>query len=901
MENKKNRTALRRVICLLLCLALAASFFPGEASALELRARVPFSIDGESHTMEMKFFSDTLYCRADQLAGAAGCLWKYNDQTQIVGFYLDTPVILASRGLGEYVLEGTEVWVPFFENAKDLGMFFDSVESGTVKGRRATPLAVIFQEMDRIYSVERYRISELMFLMDTGWIVSSVGARGYAILSAGLIDGFSDALSGKMDQDMYNDIFVRMLKTDETLLDAWDRERKGLKDAGKFADFLRKGVEENGALVELLRKIGLNEKQIQSFADDVLQEYQDGMLPDAAANLYRGVKVADLEKLLEIADLILAAAEADAGSIAAIDAVFGDSTSDKVRSAAARAIASRTGSAVQVAGNFTMEYALDLIWDYYVKALEDICKEFTSDTSLDELKLKLAVFLMDNVLGFDKKSDAIRYSEAYSLLQLDIADYYYTHCDDDLPDNGYRMHAVTMLYLRSCYGAYKMYEFDNTMKDSVGLALDTLEAEITALASYTREELLQDGTDDDCAWAITNLTDSLMEASEPDPEPPTQPPTEPPTMPTQPPAVDNSHLYQDALAAYAQMLRQGILLSNDRGDYVDATHYYLPDMNGDILPELLAFALSDGIPTFNLYAYQNGGTMWIADSLITCDLSRWYNARNVLSVYDGQYIYAHSEKSTAGYSDSSTALIWYDGEYAHDFYDLDQGVYSPGSVVQLVDYGEIIGGIAIGSRDDFLTAQNPDIPDQQPDDNPGQVQDGTYYYAMAESPIYDGSVFYVNLPREHQNVQDLRPGSFGGRLARVTVIEQTGYEWYLEVYVDEVEENPDGTYRMAGHNSREDLVFIIESDGSTAIYDSMGFWMEGPATIQWFDPAQLELSPDCVFVDERYGEGEYSYEMSKEDAIYALEYENARGAEWVDVTIGVENGRITRLVLPYHP
>ena len=280
MENKKNARSLRRGICLVLCLVLVVSILPGRVHALQMRAQVPFRIDNTDYVIEMKQFSDTLYCRADQLAQAAGCLWKYNETSQTVGFYLDTPVILASRGPGEYVLDGDTAWVPFFENAKDLGLFFSEVKDGTVIGRRATPLAVIFQEMDRIYTVERYRISELMFLMDFGWIIASVGARGYAILSSGLIEGFADALSGKMDQEMYNDIFARMLKTDETLLDSWERERKGLKDAVRMAAFIRKGVEKDGAFLELLKKIGLNEKEIQSFADLVLREYQDGMTLD---------------------------------------------------------------------------------------------------------------------------------------------------------------------------------------------------------------------------------------------------------------------------------------------------------------------------------------------------------------------------------------------------------------------------------------------------------------------------------------------------------------------------------------------------------------------------------------------------------------------------------------------
>jgi hypothetical protein len=116
------------------------------------------------------------------------------------------------------------------------------------------------------------------------------------------------------------------------------------------------------------------------------------------------------------------------------------------------------------------------------------------------------------------------------------------------------------------------------------------------------------------------------------------------------------------------------------------------------------------------------------------------------------------------------------------------------------------------------------------------------------------------------------------------------YEWYLDVYVDAVEDSVDDAYRyrMEGHTPRETFFFTIEDDGCLAIYDSIGFLAEGAAKIQWFDPAQLELSTDCVFRDERVGTDEYGLDMSRDEFIYMLEYTNARGTDWVDVTVTVE-------------
>ena len=900
MENKKKRIFLRRVICLVLCLALAVSLCPNRAKALEMRAQVPFRIDDGRYTIEMKMFSDTLYCRADQLAEAAGCLWNYNEQTQIVGFYLETPVILASRGLGEYVLEDTAVWVPFFENAKDLGLYFSKVTDGTVIGRRATPLAVIFQEMDRVYRQENYRISELIFAMDFGWIIASVGARGYAILSSGLIGGFSDALSGKMEQDMYNDIFVQMLKTDEDLLGSLsDSVGDVLKDA-KIINFLQKSIEEGEAIWELLEKMGFTQKEIESITWNLAQIFYGEKMLNDLSDFYAASKVVNLTKMLEVLDVICASMEADAGTIMAIQDVFGNSSSDQIRIAADRAIGARTGGNLAAAGQYSAEYILDLLMDMGVDVLDEALETYNDISSLEKVIQEVVIKTMDEMLSLSDKSDAIRYSEAYSLIQLDLAGYYYDHCDDDVPDNGYRMHAVTMLYLRTCYGAYKMFAFDDMLKDSAGLALDTLKAEIAALAKYTEEELRQNGTSDDCAWEITNLAESLMEAIEPE----TEPPTEPETEPTRPPVNDNSHLYQAALDEYAQLLKYGEVLNTDSGETVKATHYYLFDMNSDGVPEMIVFAMKDGIPLFTLFTYEPWCAIWIGNSVETCDLSKWYNANHTLSIYDGKYVFAHVEKSTAAYTSESTALLTFDGYGAYDVYP---GSYTPATVVELVDYGSILGGIEIGSAADFLTGGTAGIP-QQPGNTPGLTEDGTYHYALAEYPFYDGNLFYVNLPRERQNPQDLHPGSYSGRLARIIMEFDPAYEWYLDVYVDAVEvfagtvdDHADGIYRMEGHTSRDNYIFIIEDDGTVAIYDSIGFLAEGPAKIQWYDFAQLELSGDCVFRDERAGTGEYGLDMSRDEAIYMIEYTNARGTDWVDVTITVEDGKITRMVLPYQP
>lgn len=900
MENKKNGILLRRALSLMLCLVLAVSLCPQAANAREAFVTVPFRIDEADCFIDMKVISDTLYCRADHLAQAAGCEWNYNETSEIVGFYLDTPVLLASRGLGEYVLEDSIVWVPFFENAADTGLFFSGVSDGQVVGYRATPLAVIRDHMDNIFAQENYRITSLILSLDNSWLVASVGARGYAILSSGLIKGFAEAVSGKMEQDVYNDCFAEMLKTDETLMSSLSDTTEAMEDDVEILHFLQKSLEEDGAAWELLEALGFSQKEIENIVWELGQVFYGDKTINDLTDLYEVSKLTNLVKFLGILDVICASVEADAGTIMAIQEVFGNSSSAQIQTAAHRAIGARTSGALAAGSQYSAEYILEVLMDLGVDLLDEAYETYYDISSLDKLAVAVVVKAMDVALALDDKSDAIRYSEVYSLLQLDMAGYYYDHWDDDAPDNASKMHSLALLYLRTCRAAYQCFAFDSSLEDNVGYAVSTLEAEIKTLSQYTQEELLQSGTGDETIQAISDHVKALL--SDPEPEPtepePTEPePTEPePTIPSGP---SNAHLYQEALDAYGQLLSQGIVLDTDDGTGVDATHYYLFDMNGDDLPEMIVFAVKDLIPSFNLYAYEDGMTMWVANSLITCDLSSWYNASHTLSIYDERYVFARAEKSTAGYFAESTALLTYDGRFVEDIYP---GSYSPDTQVPLVFDGKILGGIEIGSPEDFLAGYGADDPTDQPGGDPGPVSDGTYYYAMAEYPFYDGTIFHVNIPQSWQDLLELGPGYYGARLARISMEHNMGYEWTMDLYVDEIVDNGDGTFTMLCHTPREGYLFLIESDGYMTIQASDGYSETGwGPRIQWFTPAQLEFSGGCTFADERWNGEEDSIEMTLDEIIAMLDYTYARGTDWVDVTITVEGGKITRMVLPYQP
>lgn len=507
MSNRIFGIRVQRIVALVLALILMTSFCPVSAHAQETFSSVPIIIDEELYFVDMRFVGNSLYCRADQWAQAAGCLWNCNEDLNKVSFYYDTPVILCSFGQSEYVKDSNILWVPFGEVAKETGIFFSGVESGSIRGYRVKPLAIFYKDMDRMFAIEKYRISKLINELGLLWAGISTTSRFYAILSSGFISGVMDTVSGKMEQDIYNEIFIELLKTDESLLGALTGAGKELTRLGKAINMIQKSLDEDGAFVELLKKAGFDETEIREIVWSAAQgAYGDKYLNDLS-DLYEADKASNFLKILGTIDDFAVSIEADAHTIFAIQEVFRNS-SPRIQEAARRAITMRTDGVLGVAAFSVKEAAYHLL-DLAVKELEDLYEEYYDIGSLDKLLTKSLTWVYDQSLSLTEKSDAVMYSEAHSLIQLELASYYWKHCDDVTADNGLLMHSVALLYLRSCLASWKLFEFDNSLETSIQNAKTTIEVELSNLMSYTEEELLQNGTSEECAQAIIDFVNSL--------------------------------------------------------------------------------------------------------------------------------------------------------------------------------------------------------------------------------------------------------------------------------------------------------------------------------------------------------------------------------------------------------
>lgn len=508
-----NHLLFKRIMSVMLVLALAFSIFPMAVYAEENTATVSFSIDGTSYKVDMKFEDDLLYCRADQWAEAAGCLWMFNSDQQKVFLYYDTPVILASYDNQTYIADASNMWVPFFDAAAQTGVYFSEVSGFTVCGYRAKPLAVFYKDMDRMFAVSKYRTTEMIIELGGVWALISSASRSYAILSSLSLKGFVDAVSGKMDQDMYDAVLLDMLKTDETLLGAITGAGEALERPGKIINLLQKSLDEDGALVELLEEMDFSESEIQEIVWDLSQEAYGNKTLNDLSDFYEANKATHFFEMLEFIDDMTVSLEADIHTAMAVQAVFANSDSAQMRHAAEKAIGARVGNKALTAGMYSLEFLGEIFLDNAIGKLEEAYEKSAGITSLKKLGAEAFVWVLDKSLSMAETTNVIMYSDVYSQIQLELTNYYYRHRNDSTSDNGLMMHSVALLYLRSCLAAWQMFEYDESLAQPISNATSTLTAEITNLMQYTEDELLQNGTSEDSAQAIIDLVIRCQETA----------------------------------------------------------------------------------------------------------------------------------------------------------------------------------------------------------------------------------------------------------------------------------------------------------------------------------------------------------------------------------------------------
>ncbi|MBR6762492.1 MAG: hypothetical protein IKM13_01930 [Clostridia bacterium] len=505
----------KRVISVMLVLALAISSFSMFVYAQEEVTTVSFSIDGTVYNVDMKFEGKKLYCRADQWSVAAACLWTFNTEQQKVLFYYDTdaPVVLVIYDDQVYITDGDLMWVPFFDVATKTGVYFTGVSENMVRGYRAKPLAVFYKDMDRMFAISKYKITEMILALDDVWFWSSSASRWYATLSSFSLKGYLDAVSGKSEQDMYDAVFVDVLKMDETLLGVVTDAGEKLKRPAKIINLLQESLDENGAFVELLKRMEFSESDIRDIVWDLSQKAYGNKTLNDLSDFYKAYEYSEklhLLDLMEFVDDMTISLEADSHVVMAMQEVFANSDSVRIRHATEKAIGARTKNNT-LAGKYTFEFLGDILFDEAIGKLEETIGKTEGMANLKKLGAEILVWGIDKTFKLTDTTNAFMYSDVYSHIQLELAEYYYRHRNDETPENGLMLHSVALLYLRTCLASWQLFEYDKTLSQSIDNATSTIKGEIANLMKYTEEELLQNGTSEETEQAIIELVSELGE------------------------------------------------------------------------------------------------------------------------------------------------------------------------------------------------------------------------------------------------------------------------------------------------------------------------------------------------------------------------------------------------------
>jgi subtilisin family serine protease len=112
---------------------------------------------------------------------------------------------------------------------------------------------------------------------------------------------------------------------------------------------------------------------------------------------------------------------------------------------------------------------------------------------------------------------------------------------------------------------------------------------------------------------------------------------------------------EQALDAYAQLLREGVLLrGRSTGILLKAQRYILLDMDENGVPELLVYALdeNESSASFALYGFRDGNLVSLGNAWDTCRYASWSNMSLSLEICDGKYVYAGARKNSEGYGET---------------------------------------------------------------------------------------------------------------------------------------------------------------------------------------------------------------------------------------------------------
>lgn len=435
------------------------------------------------------------YVNAEDLSRIGGISVSVNESNKTLTLYKNPPfVVLYTADNNTYLEKGGIYYVPLQEASVSVGLRFFEVNDEIHYEVLRTPKELIAELSTNVFGNQKFRLSDLYLGMGGSWIALETSARGYAILSSFSLSAYIKALSGEADQERYNQAMATIIANDETDVSSFGM----LADINKYFTKTDKMLDTFDWLFEKSSKFyywftGSNwtQAEFQTLRNQMELYGKLGGVREFLEAYSFASKTLDLKYLFNVILYIESVNEAEENVVNAMKKVFSDSDNVHARVAASKVVANRYGvslAVVDVAGNAAIEASSKKIDDLF------------DDLVFGELnwKAKVDKFIATQIFeyGFKlpDKSDAVIYLPIYSTIQQDLSIYYYNHSHDFSDTNVTDLRSIGIMYLKAAIAAYKNFDFDQSLSDSVSNATVTLYNELNQLLSYGKCEYAPDYT-----------------------------------------------------------------------------------------------------------------------------------------------------------------------------------------------------------------------------------------------------------------------------------------------------------------------------------------------------------------------------------------------------------------------
>lgn len=474
----------RQTISAFLVLVLFLSLCPVAAHA---EAYETIAVYSENNRFSLGVMNSNRgwYVNSEDLARIGNLRLSNNTDQKKITIYRDNPfVILYTADSTTYQKVGNNYYIPFQEASVACGIRFYEINNDIFFEVLRTPKDLLSELSKNVFGNSLFRLSDLYLGMGWNWIALETSARCYAILSSFSLSAYVKALSGEADQERYNQAMATIITNDNADISSF----AALADINKYFTKTDKILDEFDWLFEKSSKFyywftGSNwmQAEFQTYMDQLGFYGEFGGVREFL-NAYSDVsKMLDLKYIFNVILYIETVLESEENVVNAMQKVFSTSDNEHARLAASKVIANRYGvglATIDVAGNAAIEVSSKKIDSLF------------SDLVFGELnwKAKVDKFIATQIFeyGFQlpDKSDAVIYLPIYSAIQQDLALYFYNNYYTDSNDNYTDLRSAGIMYLKAAIAAYKNFDFDNSLSDTVSTATDTLRSELNELLSY---------------------------------------------------------------------------------------------------------------------------------------------------------------------------------------------------------------------------------------------------------------------------------------------------------------------------------------------------------------------------------------------------------------------------------